>query len=97
MALFQSKCESCGGLAYIFPDQVEAIKKRDNLALSKFVRGKLFVGKDWMCIKCDSGGKDPYNCKIFSEIPSEKAAGLIKIRQRETNLKSQGFYLPQLY
>ena len=97
MAIFQSKCDSCGTLSYIFPDQVELIKRNDQLKMAPFVKTKLHVGKKWFCIKCDSGGKDGHNCKIIGELPSEKAEALIKIRKRETNLKSQGFYLPKLY
>ncbi len=97
MAIFQSKCDTCGLIAYIFPDQVEIIKRNDQLKMHKYVRERLHVGKDWFCIKCDATGKDALNCKIFSEVPSEKAQKLIKIRKRETNLKSQGFVLPQLY
>ena len=97
MAIFQSKCEECGTRAYIFPDQVQTIKKRDNLKLSPYVREKLYAGKDWFCIKCDSGGKVGTNCRIIGELPSKTAEGLLKVRERETNLLSQGFYLLSLY
>lgn len=95
--MYQSKCDSCGDLSYIFPDQIETIKKNDNLALHKFCKGKLKVGDAWFCIKCDASKKDGTRCKIFTELPSKKAKSLISIRKRETKLKDQGFILPEMY
>ena len=95
MSLFQSKCESCGDLSYIFPDQVETIKKNSNLKLYKYCLSPLKVGADWFCIKCDASKKDGSRCKIYSEIPSKKAKSLISIRSRETHLKDMGFILPE--
>jgi len=91
--LLQSKCDTCGDLSFIFPDQIEAIKKNDNLKLHKYCKDKLKVGDDWFCIKCDASHKDGSKCKIYTEIPSDKAGKLIKIRERETNLKNMGFIL----
>lgn len=92
--MFRSKCENCGNSAYIFPDQIQSIKKRSDLALSRYVKGKLRVGSPWFCIACDSAKKDARRCKIITELEGEKASKLIKIRKRETNLKSQGWILP---
>ena len=97
MRLFQSKCESCGDLSYVFPDQIQKIKQNSNLKLHPYVKGDMAVGDEWFCIKCDASKKDGSRCKIYSEIPSEKAGKLIKIRQRETTLKSNGFILPKMY
>lgn len=97
MNLYRSKCDTCGDASYIFPDQIEAIKKNSLLKLYPFTRTKLKTGSKWFCIKCDASNKNGSRCKIESELEGEKAAKLIKIRKRETNLKSHGFSLPQLY
>jgi predicted nucleic-acid-binding Zn-ribbon protein len=96
MKLFRSICESCGEHSYVFPDQVELIKQRPNLKLHKFAKEKLSNGSDWFCIKCDASKKDGSRCKLV-ELTGDKAKNLLKIRQRETNLKSDGFILPKLY
>ena len=96
MKLFQSHCESCGEKSYVFPDQVEIIKRNDNLKLHSFCKEKLVNGSKWFCIKCDKSKKDGSRCKLI-EMPSDKAKSLLKIRSRETNLKSMGFVLPKLY
>lgn len=96
MKLFRSICESCGESGYVFPDQIEKIKQNSNLKLHPFVKGKLVNGSKWFCIKCDASKKDGSRCKLI-ELTGEKAKNLLKIRQRETNLKSNGFVLPQLY
>lgn len=96
--MWRSKCETCGEFAYIFPDQVEEIRRRSILKLHKYVIGKrLKVGDDWFCVKCDASYKDGSKCKIYAELTGDKASKLIKIRKRETNLKSFGFDLPKLY
>lgn len=89
--MYQSQCQTCGERSYIFPDQIETIKKNDNLTLYPFCKGKLKVGDDWFCIKCDASRKDGTKCKIVSELPSDKAKKLIDIRKRETNLEGMGF------
>lgn len=87
--LWKSLCHSCGATGYIFPDQIAVIKKKGKTnPLSQFV-GNMHVGQDWICIRCDSK-----NCKISEELTGEKAGKLIKIRERETNLKAFGFVLP---
>jgi methionine salvage enolase-phosphatase E1 len=99
MKLWRSKCGQCGLIAYVFPDQIESIKKRANLALHKYVPkdGKLTKGQKWFCIKCDANKKNPHDCFIYEELTGKKAKNLINIRKRETTLKSSGFVLPQLY
>lgn len=87
-------CESCGMLSYVFPDQIETIKKNDNLALHKFCKGKVKVGDPWFCIKCDASKKDGSKCKIVNELPSEDAKALIDIRNRNTSMENMGFVLP---
>ena len=89
MRLFKSHCENCNADGYIFPDQVEIIKKKGkNSPFHKWIHD-LHVGQDWICIACHST-----NCKIAHELPSEKARKLIDIRSRETNLESRGWILP---
>ena len=96
MNLYRSKCNTCGMMAYVFPDQVEAIKKNDRLALYKYVKGvRLRVGSPWLCIKCDASNKNGKDCSIYAELTGEDAAKKIKIRKRETNLRGMGFSLPQ--
>ena len=87
--LYQSKCFKCGDYGYIFPDQVEIIKRKGRQSPFHKWINDLYVGQDWICIRCNSD-----RCKIHSEIPSEKAGKLIKIRSRETNVKASGFILP---
>ncbi len=94
MSLFRSKCDTCGDGGYVFPDQIEKIKKNDNLALYPYCKSKLAIGSAWFCIKCDASKKNGKNCRIISELTGVAAAKLIKIRSRETNLKSHGFILP---
>jgi len=96
MKLYRAKCNQCNDQSYIFPDQIEKIKLNDNLKLFKYIKG-LATGSKWFCIKCDASGKNGADCHIIAELTGEKAAKLIKIRQRETNLKSNGFILPKLY
>jgi hypothetical protein len=99
MRLWRSKCNTCGEFSYIFPDQIEIIKKNDNLKLHKFVpkAGHLAKGDKWFCIKCDASKKWGGDCYIYEEVTGDKAKNLLAIRKRETNLKSEGFILPQLY
>lgn len=95
MELYRSKCNTCGQIAYVFPDQVEAIKKNDNLALYRYVKNtKLKIGSPWLCIKCDASNKNGRDCTIYALLTGDDAAKKIKIRKRETNLKGMGFYLP---
>ena len=97
MKLFRSICESCGDSGYVFEDQIEKIKQNSNLKLHPFVKDKTLAnGSKWFCVKCDASKKDGSRCKLI-ELTGDKAKNLIKIRQRETNLKSNGFVLPQLY
>lgn len=87
--MFRSKCDKCGAQGYIFPDQIGVIKRKGkNSPFHQWI-DNLFVGQDWICIKCDSR-----NCKISEELTGEKAGKLIKIRERETNLEQMGFILP---
>lgn len=95
MNLYQSKCENCEDRAYVFPDQVEQIKRNPQLALYKYCKEKLYVGAPWFCIKCDASGKNGLKCKISEQMPSDKAKKLLDIRSRETSLKAKGFYLPE--
>lgn len=82
-------------IAYIFPDQIEAIKKNEKLAMYRYVKGtKLRIGSPWLCIKCDASNKNGKDCTIYAELTGEDARKKIKIRSRETNLKGMGFYLP---
>jgi len=99
MNLYRSKCDTCGEMAYIFPDQVEIIKRNDNLALHKFVPKdrSLKTGDKWLCVACDASKRNGKNCKIYSELTGDKAKRLLDIRKRETTLKSNGFILPKLY
>jgi len=97
MKIFRSKCEACGDYSYIFPDQLEIIKKNDNLKLHKYCKGKLSVGSEWFCIKCDASKKDGTRCKIYAEIVGEDAKKKIDIRKRETSLRSHGFILPTMF
>lgn len=99
MKLWRSKCDTCGSMAYVFPDQVEIIKNRPILALHKFVPkdGKLNKGDKWLCVACDASGKNGTSCTIYEELTGDKAKKLIDIRKRETTLKSEGFDLPKLY
>lgn len=97
MNLYQSKCQSCNDVSYIFPDQIEIIKRNDNLKLHKFCKEKLHTGSKWFCIKCDASNKDGSRCSIIAELTGKKAKSLIDIRKRETNLKSNGFILPKFY
>lgn len=83
-------------MAYVFPDQIEAIKKNEKLALYPYVKSKLSVGSPWFCIACDRLQSDGKNCKIIAELTGEDARKKIEIRKRETNLKSMGFALPKL-
>ena len=94
--MYRSKCNTCGEMSYIFPDQIEKIKLNDNLKLFKYVKD-LKVGAKWFCIKCDASKKNGADCSIIAELTGEKAENLIKIRKRETTLKSNGFTLPKLY
>jgi hypothetical protein len=95
MKLYRSKCNTCGDFSYIFPDQIEEIKRRPNLMLHKFVGdGKLKINDKWFCIKCDSGRKNGKDCYIYAELTGDEARKKIKIRSRATNLQSMGFELP---
>lgn len=97
MKLFRAICESCGDHSYVFPDQIEKIKNNSNLKLHPYVKGKTLENcSPWFCIKCDASKKDGSRCKLV-ELTGEKAKNLLKIRQRETNLKSMNFELPKLY
>ena len=91
--MYKAKCESCGDSSYVFPDQIETIKQRSQLKLHKYTKGKLSTGSLWFCIKCDASKKDGSRCKL-EELTGDKAKNLLKIRQRETNLKDMGFILP---
>lgn len=94
--LFQSICLQCGTRGYVFQDQIEKIKQNDNLALHKYVKGRVSHGDQWFCIKCDSANKNPLHCTL-EQLPSDKAEKIIAIRKRETNVKSHGIVLPSLY
>lgn len=96
MRLFRSVCESCGDSGYVFPDQIEKIKSNSLLKLHPFVKGTLVNGSKWFCIKCDKSKKDGSRCKL-EELTGEKAKNLLKIRERETNLKMMNFILPKFY
>jgi len=96
MTLFRSICESCGDSGYVFPDQIELIKQRPNVKLHKFTKEKLSHNSPWFCVKCDASKKDGSHCKLI-ELTGDKAKNLLKIRKRETNLKSMGFQLPKMY
>lgn len=97
MNLYRAKCKTCGDQSYIFPDQVEAIKKDSRLALHQYCKEKLSVGSQWFCIKCDDSKKNGHDCKIIAELTGDDAKKLINIRGRESNLESMGFSLPNLY
>jgi hypothetical protein len=97
MKLWRSKCNQCGHIGYIFPDQIPTIKKRPELALYPYVQGDLTKGSKWFCIACDGKKSDGKDCFIYEELTGDKAKKLLDIRKRETNLQSQGFDLPQLY
>jgi hypothetical protein len=79
-------------MGYIFPDQIETIKNRSEVALHKYVKGKtLRVGSPWFCIACDQKQSDGKRCKIVGEMTGEEARKKIEIRKRETNLEAMGF------
>ncbi len=92
--MFRSKCNTCGETPYIFDDQIETIKKNDNLALYPYCKEKLTVGSDWFCIKCDASKKNGHDCKIIAELTGDDAKKLMDIRSRSTNMENMGFILP---
>lgn len=94
--MYRAKCNSCGEYSWIFPDQLEKIKRNSNLKLHKYVPRdrSLKVNDKWFCIKCDASKKDGNDCFIYAELTGDKAKRLITIRERETNVKSMGFELP---
>ena len=96
MSIFRSKCNHCGAIGSVFPDQIQKIKDNPKLALYKFAKENLKIGSKWLCINCDYSNKNGRDCFIVGELTGEDARKRIEIRKRNTNMESMGFVLPQM-
>ncbi len=96
MSIFRSKCDNCGQVARIFPDEIGSIKRNSNLALYPYCKDNLKVGSDWFCCSCDKKHLPATKCKIISEINDDEAKKMIDVRGRKNNLEKAGWVLPQM-